>query len=54
VTSAPSASPAAVTRTVRLIRSKGVGIFFVTQNPQDLPDEVLGQLGDRIQHALRA
>jgi DNA helicase HerA-like ATPase len=44
----------AVTRTVRLIRSKGVGIFFVTQNPQDVPDEVLGQLGSRIQHALRA
>jgi DNA helicase HerA-like ATPase len=44
----------AVTRTVRLIRSKGVGIFFVTQNPQDVPDEVLGQLGSRVQHALRA
>jgi DNA helicase HerA-like ATPase len=44
----------AVTRTVRLIRSKGVGVFFVTQNPQDVPDEVLGQLGNRIQHALRA
>jgi DNA helicase HerA-like ATPase len=43
-----------VTRTVRLIRSKGVGIFFVTQNPQDVPDDVLGQLGSRIQHALRA
>jgi DNA helicase HerA-like ATPase len=43
-----------IARTVRLIRSKGVGIFFVTQNPQDLPAEVLGQLGSRIQHALRA
>jgi DNA helicase HerA-like ATPase len=39
---------------VRLIRSKGVGIFFVTQNPQDVPDDVLGQLGNRVQHALRA
>jgi DNA helicase HerA-like ATPase len=44
----------AVTQTVRLIRSKGVGIFFVTQNPTDVPDEVLGQLGNRVQHALRA
>ncbi len=44
----------AVTQTVRLIRSKGVGIFFVTQNPQDIPDDVLGQLGNRVQHALRA
>ncbi|HSS56531.1 MAG TPA: helicase HerA-like domain-containing protein [Solirubrobacteraceae bacterium] len=43
-----------VAQTVRLIRSKGVGVFFVTQNPQDLPAEVLGQLGARIQHALRA
>jgi len=39
---------------VRLIRSKGVGIYFVTQNPADVPDKVLGQLGNRIQHALRA
>jgi DNA helicase HerA-like ATPase len=39
---------------VRLIRSKGVGIFFVTQTPQDIPDIILGQLGNRIQHALRA
>ena len=39
---------------VRLIRSKGVGIYFVTQNPLDLPESVLGQLGNRIQHALRA
>jgi DNA helicase HerA-like ATPase len=45
---------AAVTQTVRLIRSKGVGIFFVTQNPTDVPDDVLGQLGNRVQHALRA
>jgi DNA helicase HerA-like ATPase len=43
-----------VTQTVRLIRSKGVGIFFVTQVPADVPDSVLGQLGNRIQHALRA
>ena len=41
------------TQTVRLIRSKGVGIFFVTQNPTDVPSEVLGQLGNRVQHALR-
>ena len=40
--------------TVRLIRSKGVGIFFVTQSPTDVPDEVLAQLGSRVQHALRA
>ncbi|MGI8881764.1 MAG: helicase HerA-like domain-containing protein [Jatrophihabitans sp.] len=44
----------AVTQTVRLIRSKSVGIFFVTQVPGDLPDSVLGQLGNRVQHALRA
>ena len=44
----------AITQTVRLIRSKGVGIFFVTQSPTDLPDEVLAQLGSRIQHQLRA
>ncbi len=43
-----------VTQTVRLIRSKGVGIFFVTQNPTDVPTPVLGQLGNRVQHALRA
>ncbi|GAA3174023.1 DUF853 family protein [Blastococcus jejuensis] len=42
-----------VTQTVRLIRSKGVGIFFVTQNPTDVPSPVLGQLGNRVQHALR-
>jgi DNA helicase HerA-like ATPase len=39
---------------VRLIRSKGVGVYFVTQNPLDMPDTVLGQLGNRVQHALRA
>ncbi|OIQ64068.1 ribonuclease HII [mine drainage metagenome] len=39
---------------VRLIRSKGVGVYFVTQNPADIPETVLGQLGNRIQHALRA
>ncbi|MCX7693756.1 helicase HerA-like domain-containing protein [Tepidimonas taiwanensis] len=39
---------------VRLIRSKGVGVYFVTQNPLDIPDSVLGQLGNRVQHALRA
>ena len=44
----------AIARTVRLIRSKGVGVFFVTQQPTDLSDEVLAQLGLRVQHALRA
>jgi uncharacterized protein len=43
-----------VTQTVRLIRSKGVGVFFVTQSPKDMPADVLGQLGNRVQHALRA
>jgi uncharacterized protein len=43
-----------VTQTVRLIRSKGVGVFFVTQVPKDVPADVLGQLGNRVQHALRA
>jgi uncharacterized protein len=43
-----------VAQTVRLIRSKGVGIFFVTQTPKDVPSDVLAQLGNRIQHALRA
>ena len=44
----------AVEQVVRLIRSKGVGVYFVTQNPLDVPEEVLGQLGNRVQHALRA
>jgi len=43
-----------ITQTVRLIRSKGVGVFFVTQTPKDVPGDVLGQLGNRVQHALRA
>lgn len=43
-----------IEKVVRLIRSKGIGVFFVTQNPLDLPDPVLGQLGNRFQHALRA
>lgn len=43
-----------IERVARLIRSKGVGIYFVTQNPLDLPDVILGQLGNRVQHALRA
>lgn len=51
---APKALVDKVEQVVRLIRSKGVGIYFVTQNPLDLPDSVLGQLGNRIQHALRA
>ncbi|AIY02537.1 ATP/GTP-binding motif-containing protein [Arthrobacter sp. PAMC 25486] len=45
---------AAITQTVRLIRSKGVGIFFVTQTPKDVPSDVLAQLANRVQHALRA
>ncbi len=44
----------AIQQTVRLIRSKGVGVFFVTQSPKDVPSDVLGQLGNRVQHALRA
>lgn len=43
-----------IEQVVRLIRSKGVGVYFVTQNPADIPDTVLGQLGNRVQHALRA
>ena len=43
-----------VEQVARLIRSKGVGVFFITQNPADVPDDVLGQLGNRVQHALRA
>ncbi|WP_414045819.1 helicase HerA-like domain-containing protein [Macrococcus equi] len=45
---------AQVEQVVRLVRSKGVGVYFITQNPIDLPDEVLGQLGNRVQHALRS
>ena len=44
----------AIAQTVRLIRSKGVGVFFVTQTPKDVPGDVLAQLGNRVQHALRA
>jgi DNA helicase HerA-like ATPase len=51
---APEALVDKIEQVVRLIRSKGVGIFFVTQNPADVPDKVLGQLGNRVQHALRA
>jgi DNA helicase HerA-like ATPase len=51
---APAALVEKIEQVVRLIRSKGVGVYFVTQNPLDLPDTVLGQLGNRVQHALRA
>ena len=51
---APPALLDKIEQVVRLIRSKGVGIYFVTQNPLDVPDTVLGQLGNRVQHALRA
>jgi DNA double-strand break repair helicase HerA and related ATPase len=51
---APKALLEKIEQVVRLIRSKGVGVFFVTQNPLDLPESVLGQLGNRVQHALRA
>lgn len=51
---APKALLDRIESVVRLIRSKGVGIYFVTQNPLDVPDSVLGQLGNRVQHALRA
>jgi uncharacterized protein len=51
---APSSLLEKVEQVVRLIRSKGVGVYFVTQNPADIPDTVLGQLGNRMQHALRA
>jgi uncharacterized protein len=50
----PSVLQNRIEQVVRLIRSKGVGVFFVTQNPIDVPDTVLGQLGNRVQHALRA
>jgi hypothetical protein len=51
---APAALLEKIEQVVRLIRSKGVGVYFVTQNPLDIPDTVLGQLGNRVQHALRA
>jgi DNA helicase HerA-like ATPase len=51
---APKALVDKVEQVARLIRSKGVGVFFVTQNPDDIPEDVLGQLGNRVQHALRA
>ncbi|MCC6071712.1 helicase HerA-like C-terminal domain-containing protein [Massilia sp. GCM10020059] len=51
---APKALLQKIEQVVRLIRSKGVGVFFVTQNPLDIPETVLGQLGNRVQHALRA
>ena len=51
---APKALVDKVEQVARLIRSKGVGVYFVTQNPADVPDDILGQLGNRIQHALRA
>jgi len=53
-TDAPDALVEKIEQVVRLIRSKGVGVFFVTQNPADVPDKVLSQLGNRVQHALRA
>jgi DNA helicase HerA-like ATPase len=53
-TDAPKALLEKIEQVVRLIRSKGVGVYFVTQNPLDVPDAVLGQLGNRVQHALRA
>ena len=51
---APKALMDKIEQVVRLIRSKGVGVYFVTQNPIDVPDKVLAQLGNRVQHALRA
>ena len=51
---APKALVEKVEQVVRLIRSKGVGVYFITQNPLDLPETILGQLGNRVQHALRA
>jgi hypothetical protein len=51
---APRALVEKVEQVARLIRSKGVGVYFVTQNPDDVPEDVLGQLGNRVQHALRA
>lgn len=51
---APKALVNKVEQVARLIRSKGVGVYFITQNPADVPDDILGQLGNRVQHALRA
>jgi uncharacterized protein len=51
---APKALVAKVEQVARLIRSKGVGVYFITQNPDDVPENILGQLGNRVQHALRA
>jgi len=51
---APKALVSKVEQVARLIRSKGVGVFFITQNPADVPEDILGQLGNRVQHALRA
>src|SRR6266403_5305386 len=53
-TDAPKALLDKIEQVVRLIRSKGIGVYFVTQNPLDVPDKVLAQLGNRVQHALRA
>jgi DNA helicase HerA-like ATPase len=53
-TDAPQALVEKIEQVVRLIRSKGIGVYFVTQNPADVPELVLGQLGNRVQHALRA
>lgn len=53
-TDAPAALLEKIEQVVRLIRSKGVGVYFVTQNPLDIPETVLGQMGNRVQHALRA
>lgn len=53
-TDAPAVLLDKIEQVVRLIRSKGVGVYFITQNPADVPDKVLGQLGNRVQHALRA
>lgn len=53
-TDAPKALVAKVEQVARLIRSKGVGVYFITQNPADVPEMILGQLGNRVQHALRA
>lgn len=53
-TDAPKPLLTKIEQVVRLVRSKGVGVFFISQNPRDIPDIVLGQLGNRVQHALRA